>query len=57
MKMFKYMIDWYRTGQLLIPQSLFDTISIVENLACTASFQYLKVFDKKQIKTDLTIGN
>jgi hypothetical protein len=51
------MIDWYRTGQLLIPQSLFDTILLVENLVCTANFQYLKVFDKKQIKTDLNIGN
>ena len=55
MKIFKYMIDWYRTGQLLIPQSLFDTISLVENLVCTANFQYLN-FDTNQKNTNLSIG-
>ena len=57
LKIFKDLIDWYKTGQLLIPQILFDTISLVENLVCIGEFQYMKFFEKNQAKNDLNIGN
>ena len=56
LKIFEYLIDWYRTGQLLIHQSLFDTISLVENLVCTADFQYTNFLDRNQDKNDFNIG-